>query len=80
MRNLFINASEFVTVSIPYRCYGVHKKLLSNKERQILIHFIKTGNKQEGFRMLKTRIKRNYPTIVEDFDLLKKVVDKLVET
>ncbi len=48
----------------------MHKELLSDKERQILKQFLANGEKAEGFRMLKMRIKRNYQTIAEDFELI----------
>jgi hypothetical protein len=55
----------------------VHKELLSDKERQMLKQYLANGEKAEGFRMLKMRIKRNYPAIAEDFELISKVKDKL---
>jgi hypothetical protein len=55
----------------------MHKKLLSDKERLMLKQFLANGEKAEGFRMLKMRIKRNYPTLAEDFELISKVKDKL---
>jgi hypothetical protein len=55
----------------------MHKELLSNKERQMLKLFLANGEKGEGYRMLKMRIRRNYPTIVEDFELLTKVKDRM---
>ena len=55
----------------------MHKELLSDKERQMLKLFLETGEKGEGFRMLKLRIKRNYPCINQDFELIRKVMDKL---
>jgi len=55
----------------------VHKELLSDKERQMLKQYLANGEKAEGFRMLKMRIKRNYPAIAEDFELISKVKNKL---
>lgn len=55
----------------------MHKELLSDKERQMLKQFLETGEKQEGFRMLKMRIKRNYPCINQDYELLSQVMKKL---
>jgi hypothetical protein len=34
------------------------------------------SEKAEGFRMLKMRIKRNYQTIAEDFELIKQANNK----
>jgi hypothetical protein len=55
----------------------MHKELLSDKERKMLKLFLESGEKSEGFRMLKMRIKRNYPCIKEDFELIKQVKEKL---
>jgi hypothetical protein len=55
----------------------MHKDLLSDKERQMLKQFLETGEKQEGFRMLRMRIRRNYPCIKEDFQLLNQAKDRL---
>ena len=55
----------------------MHKELLSDKERKMLRQYLETGEKSEGFRMLKLRIKRNYPCIIEDFELIKQVREKL---
>jgi hypothetical protein len=55
----------------------VHKEILSDLERQMLRKFLETGEKGEGFRMLKLRIKRNYPCLSEDFELIEQVKPKL---
>lgn len=55
----------------------IHKELLSDKERLMLRQFLVNGEKGEGFRMLKMRIKRNYVCIAEDFELIKQVKTKL---
>lgn len=55
----------------------MHKELLSDKERQMLRQFLANGEKGEGFRMLKLRIKRNYPCIAEDFELIRQVKEKI---
>jgi hypothetical protein len=55
----------------------MHKELLSDKERQMLKQFLTNGEKGEGFRMLKMRIKKNYVCIAEDFKLIKEVKDRL---
>lgn len=54
----------------------MHKELLSDKERQMLKQFLVNGEKAEGFRMLKMRIKRNYQTITEDFELIRQANKK----
>jgi hypothetical protein len=55
----------------------MHKELLSDNERKMLIQFLEFGEKAEGFRMLKMRIKNNYPVINNDFELIKQVKNKL---
>lgn len=55
----------------------MHKELLSDKERKMLRLFLATGEKDEGFRMLKLRIKRHYPCILVDFELIRQVKEKL---
>jgi len=55
----------------------MHTGILSDKEMVMLKQFLANGEKAEGFRMLKMRIKRNYPIIAEDFELITKVKDKL---
>lgn len=56
----------------------MHSKIFSERERKLLKQLIENGAvKDETFRMLKMRIKRNYPCIVEDFKLITKVKDKL---
>jgi hypothetical protein len=55
----------------------MHKGILSAKERQMLKQFLETGEKGEGFRMLKLRIKRNYPCLSGDFELIEQVKPKL---
>jgi len=55
----------------------MHKELLSDKERSMLRRYLEAGEKSEGFRMLKMRIKRNYICINEDFELIRQVKDKL---
>jgi len=55
----------------------VHKDLLSDEESQMLKKFLETGEKQESFRMLKLRLKRNYPIISQDYELLTQVMNKM---
>ena len=54
----------------------MHKELLSDNERQMLKQFLANGDKLEGFRMLKMRVKRNYQTIAEDYELIKQANNK----
>jgi hypothetical protein len=43
----------------------------------MLEHFLKNEKNPEAFRVLKYRIKENYPTIENDFTLLKKSYEKI---
>ncbi len=52
-----------------------HKELLGNKEIQMLKYLALTKKAKE-FRMLKMRIKRNYQTISEDFELVSKAKNR----
>lgn len=45
----------------------------------MLKQFLANGEKAEGFRMLKMRIKRNYPAISDDFELISKVKDQAID-
>jgi hypothetical protein len=62
-------------------CYAwglrVHKELLSDKERQMLKRFLETGEKDKHFRILKNRIKKSYPIITQDYQLITQVMNKL---
>lgn len=57
----------------------MHRRLLSNLEREILEDFVKTGNKRDGFRLLKSLIKQNYTQIQEDFELIETAYKKFQE-
>jgi hypothetical protein len=62
-------------------CYAwgfrVHKELLSDKERQMLKRFLETGEKDKHFRILKNRIKKGYPIISQDYQLISQAINKL---
>lgn len=55
----------------------MHKELLSDKERQMLKQYLETGEKDKHFRILKMRIKKSYPAITEDYQLITQVISKL---
>ena len=55
----------------------MHRRLLSDLERKILEDFVKNGNKIQGFRLLKSLIKKNHARIREDFELIEKAYEKL---
>lgn len=57
----------------------MQRAIFSPRERALLTKFLKNEPiTDETFRMLKMRIKRNYQTIAEDFEIIKHVKDKLV--
>jgi len=53
----------------------MHKAILSERERK-LSQFLQDGKKIED-RMLKLRIKRNFPRLSDDFELIRKAKDSL---
>jgi len=55
----------------------VHKELLSDKERQMLKQYLETGQKDKHFRILKMRIKKSYPAISLDYQLITQAISKL---
>jgi hypothetical protein len=54
----------------------MHKAILSEHERLVLTSFLKNGVFNEKDRMIKSRLKRYYPTIKKDCELLKKAFEK----
>jgi hypothetical protein len=55
----------------------VHKELLSDKERLMLTRYLESGEKDKHFRILKMRIKKSYPAISQDYQLVTQVINKL---
>ena len=55
----------------------MHKELLSDKERQMLKQYLETGEKDKHFRILKNRIKKSYPIITNDYQLINQAMNKL---
>jgi len=62
---------------IPRVFIEMHKELLSDKERKMLRQFLESGEKGVGFRMLKLRIKRSFPCIAEDFELISQAKERI---
>jgi hypothetical protein len=59
----------------------MHKAILSSRERALLTKFLNDETiTDETFRMLKLRVKRNFPIINQDYELLKQVMNKLEST
>ncbi len=56
----------------------MHKAILSERERTLLTKYLDDEPiTDETFRMLKMRIKRNYPTITQDYQLISQILNKL---
>ena len=51
--------------------------LFSDKEREMVNHFLKTGEKGEGFRVLAYRVRQSQIMIMEDFDLMIRLLTKI---
>ena len=51
--------------------------IFSDKEREMLNHFLKTGEKGEGFRVLAHRVRNGQIQIIKDFDLMIKLLTKI---
>ena len=51
--------------------------LFSDKEREMVNRFLKTGEKGEGFRVLAFRVRQAQFQIIEDFDLLIRLLTKI---
>lgn len=61
----------------PGECDKMRTALFSDKEREMVNQFLKTGEKGEGFRVLAFRVRQSQIMIMEDFDLMIKVLTKL---
>jgi len=56
----------------------MQKAILSPRERALLSKFLSNEPiTDETFRMLKLRVKRNYSTISQDYQLLNQVMAKM---
>ena len=51
--------------------------LFSDNEREMVNHFLKTGKKGEGFRVLAHRVRQSQIMIIEDFDLMIQLLTKM---
>jgi len=51
--------------------------IFSDKEREMVDHFLKTGKKGEGFRVLAFRVRQGQIQIMKDFDLMIKLLMKI---
>ena len=51
--------------------------LFSDKEREMVNTFLKTEEKGEGFRVLAHRVRQAQIMIMEDFDLMIRLLTKM---
>ena len=51
--------------------------LFSDKEREMVEHFLKTGEKGEGFRVLAHRVRKSKIPIAEDYELMIRLLSKM---
>ena len=52
--------------------------LLSEKERSIIQEYLANKNKIGNFRLLKSRLLKNYDVLENDFRLIEKFKNKLI--
>ncbi len=51
--------------------------LFSDKEREMVERFLKTGEKGEGFRVLAHRVRKSKISITEDYELMTRFLMKM---
>lgn len=51
--------------------------ILTERERSLLFKFLEAGVKEEGFKMLLHRMRKNVVRLKEDLELVQKVLEKL---
>ena len=51
--------------------------LFSDAERKMVEHFLKTGEKGEGFRVLAFRVRQSKILITEDYELMIRLLTKM---
>jgi len=51
--------------------------LFSDYEREMVVQFLKTGEKGEGFRTLAHRVRQAQIMIMKDFDLMIHLLTKI---
>ena len=72
--NVYIKVMCFVTL------INMHKGLISQKEREMLQRFLNDQPTPKNFKVLKMLIKKYYPNISQDFNLIEKSFKKFQET
>lgn len=58
----------------------MHKGLISQKEKDMLQSYLNNQQTPRNFKVLKMLIKKYYPTIAQEYVLLKKTYEKFQET
>ena len=58
----------------------MHQAIFSDKERGMIREYLESGKQEEGFRVLKHRVKQHELTFIEDFDLMIKFLTSIKET
>jgi len=53
--------------------------LFSDNERGMIEHYLETGEKGDGFRVLAHRTRWNQTKIKEDFDLMNRLLERLAD-
>jgi hypothetical protein len=54
----------------------MRNRILTDREKKMLMQFLDNNESPETFRMLKMRIKKAYPKLMEDYELIKRSVEK----
>jgi len=54
--------------------------IFTQREREIVEAYLKGGLKLDGFQVLAGRIRRNAKKLINDMELLKKIVEKMEES
>lgn len=55
----------------------MRERILTDREKEILGAYLEEGKKIEaGFRMLRSRIKKNLPSLNAELDLMQRVAEK----
>ena len=51
----------------------MHKAIFSANERKIIEEYLETGTELKGFRVLKHRVPKYTPQIINDYQLMKRL-------
>jgi len=53
--------------------------IFTQREREIVEAYLKRGLKLDGFQVLAGRVRKNAKKLMNDMELLKKIIEKLKE-